>query len=170
MWLREPGFATLVHIVLEQQVSLASARAAYRRLQVLLSPMTPRGFLALSDASLRSAGFSRQKTRYCRCLATAIVDGSLRLDEVAGMGDDSARDMLSSVTGIGCWTADIYLLMALRRPDIWPSGDLALQIAAQQVLGLDSRPTVTEFEALGHPWRPWRGVAARILWHHYLSV
>lgn len=170
MWNREPGFATLVHIILEQQVSLASARACLNKLLAIVGELTPASLLALDDATLRAAGFSRQKTEYARILATALGSGALDLDEVAGMPDDEARECLMEIKGIGRWTADIYLLMALGRPDIWPAGDLALVVAAQRIKGFGARPTPEEFQRLGDPWRPWRSVAARLLWHHYLSV
>jgi DNA-3-methyladenine glycosylase II len=169
MWARRPGFATLVHIVLEQQVSLASARAAMVRLRAAIAPVTPRRFLTLDDATLRAIGFSRQKTAYVRHLSQAVVERRFNPQALAAMGDDDARTALVQLKGIGAWTADIYLLMALRRADIWPSGDLALQIAAHEVWQLDRRPTAAELDFLAERWRPWRAVAARLLWHHYLS-
>ncbi len=169
MWAREPGFATLVHIILEQQVSLASAKAAFDRLLAAVQTLTPATFLELDAETLRRIGFSRQKTRYCRNVADAIADGGLDLDGLDGLADDQVRAALVAITGIGRWTADIYLLMALRRPDVWPVGDLALAIAAQQIKGLGTRPSASELETLGEPWKPWRAVAARVLWHHYLS-
>jgi DNA-3-methyladenine glycosylase II len=169
MWAREPGFATLVHIILEQQVSLASAKAAFDRLRAAVEVLTPAVFLDLDVETLRRIGFSRQKTRYCRNVADAIAEGSLDLDGLEHRSDDEVRTALVAITGIGRWTSDIYLMMALRRPDIWPAGDLALAIAAQRVKRLESRPTPPELEALGEPWKPWRAVAARVLWHHYLS-
>ncbi|MFC1574204.1 DNA-3-methyladenine glycosylase family protein [Candidatus Latescibacterota bacterium] len=169
MWAREPGFPTLVHIILEQQVSLASARAAYDRLLQVVKVLTPSEFLKLDAKTLKKAGFSRQKTRYCRILAQAVADGSFQPELLADMNDTSARNELVKLTGIGRWTADIYLLMALRRPDIWPSGDLALCAAVQRVKRLAARPDSEELEALSECWKPWRAVAARIFWHFYLS-
>ncbi|GAB4536304.1 MAG: DNA-3-methyladenine glycosylase [Anaerolineae bacterium] len=169
MWAREPGFATLIQIILEQQVSLASAQAAYERLLDAASPLTPARFLEFDDTTLKAIGFSRQKTRYGRELATAILDGRLDLDGLQALDDAAARSALMGVKGIGPWTADIYLLMALRRPDVWPSGDLALASAAQRVKRLATRPTPEELDALGASWKPWRAVAARLLWHYYLS-
>jgi len=169
MWAREPGFPTLVQIILEQQVSLVSAKAAFDRFRQAVPELTPSEFLKLGDATLKNIGFSRQKTRYCRILARAVTDGSLPLDRLGEMDDNSARAELVSITGIGRWTADIYCLMALRRPDIWPSGDLALCAAVQRVKRLQSRPTSEELEALSERWKPWRAVATRIFWHHYLS-
>jgi len=169
LWAREPGFPTLVLLILEQQVSLASARAAYNRLEAATGTVTPAGLLALSDAELRAAGFSRQKTGYARALAQAILDGAFDPDGLADLDDDGVRCELTSLKGIGPWTAEIYLLMVLRRPDAWPAGDLALAAAAQQVKGLAARPSPPELVELAEAWRPWRAAAARILWHHYLS-
>lgn len=169
MWARRPGFSTLIHIILEQQVSLASARAAYLRLRAAISPITPRRFLTLSDARLKAVGFSRQKTGYGRGLARAILDGQLDLDGLKRLDDASARSALLALRGIGPWTADIYLLMALRRPDVWPHGDLALAVAAQRVKSLSARPSYDELASMSDAWRPWRAVAARLLWHDYLS-
>jgi DNA-3-methyladenine glycosylase II len=169
LWAREPGFPTLLRIILEQQVSLASARAAFDRLLAVAAPLTPESLLALDDATLRAVGFSRQKARYGRGLAQDVLSGSLDLDGLATLEDDAARRELVKVVGIGRWTADIYLLMALCRPDVWPVGDLALAVAAQRALDLPSIPNPAEMEALGAAWRPWRAVAARVLWHDYLS-
>lgn len=169
LWAREPGFPTLLYIILEQQVSLASARAAFDRLLAVASPLTPERLLTLDDATLKAIGFSRQKARYGRELATAILAGRLDLAGLERLDDDAVRVELTRVVGIGRWTADIYLLMALRRPDIWPAGDLALVTAAREVLELPMAPKSDEWVALSAAWQPWRAVAARILWHHYLS-
>jgi DNA-3-methyladenine glycosylase II len=168
LWAREPGFPTLIHIILEQQVSLASARSAFDRLRALATPLTPTRFLELDDATLRAVGFSRQKTGYSRHLAQAIVTGAFDIDGLVTLPDDAARTALVARKGIGPWTADIYLLMCLGRPDVWPVGDLALQVAMQSIKGLTQRPTVVEMAQIGEAWRPWRAVAARLLWHHYL--
>jgi DNA-3-methyladenine glycosylase II len=168
LWAREPGFPTLVHIILEQQVSLASARAAFDRLRAA-GRLTPRRFLEFNDAELKTIGFSRQKAAYVRELSLAVIERRLDLDGLSEMSDLEARESLLAMKGIGPWTADIYLLMALRRPDIWPSGDLALAVAAQEVKKLPGRPTPEELDQLGATWRPWRAVAARLLWHHYLT-
>lgn len=169
LWAREPGFPTLLYIILEQQVSLASARAAFDRLLAIASPLTPERLLTLDDATLKAVGFSRQKTRYGRELATAILAGSLDLAGLERLDDEAVRAELTQVVGIGRWTADIYLLMALRRPDIWPAGDLALIAAAREVLELPMAPNSDGWVILGAAWQPWRAVATRILWHHYLS-
>ena len=168
MWAREPGFATLVFIILEQQVSLASAKAVFDRLSVLASPLTPERFLRLDDATLKGAGFSRQKIAYCRNVASLVVKGELDLEALGKMEDGVVRSALVALKGVGPWTAEIYLLRALNRPDAWPSGDLALLIAAHEIKRLDKRPTPLELEAIAEPWRPWRAVAARLLWHYYL--
>lgn len=170
LWPRAPGFPTLVRIILEQQVSLASAQAAFDRLVTLASPLTPERFMALDDASLKNAGFSRQKMAYGRGLAQALLDGSLDLTALETMSDESVHEALIRVKGIGRWTVDVYLLMALRRPDAWPSGDLALATAVQRVKGMAVRPLPAELDHLGESWRPWRAVAARLFWHHYLST
>lgn len=167
---RAPGFATLVLLILEQQVSLASAEATYGRLRARTGGITPGGIRALDDDGLRAAGLSRQKTRYVRALGDAIEDGVLALDALHRLDDEAARAHLVQVPGIGEWTADIYLLSALGRPDIWPAKDLALAVAAMEVKGLDGRPRADALGEMGDAWRPWRAVAARILWHYYLNT
>lgn len=169
IWSRKPGFSTLIHIILEQQVSIASAKAAYLKLLARLSPLTPKAFLKLSDEELREDGFSRQKTRYCRILAESLLSGELDLESLEFMSDEDARNELIKLTGIGNWTADVYLLMVLLRPDIWPVGDIALQRAAGDIKGLESSPKAEELEKIGEAWRPWRSAAARLLWFNYLD-
>ncbi len=168
LWVREPGFPTLVYIILEQQVSLASAKAAFDRLNVAVRPLTPRRFLRLNDGELLRIGFSRQKTLYTRLLAESLAHGYFDLRNLHDLHDDAARKMLVAFKGIGAWTADIYLLSALRRPDIWPVGDLALATAVQEVKRLRARPSPEKLEKMSAPWKPWRAVAARLFWHHYL--
>jgi DNA-3-methyladenine glycosylase II len=170
LWDREPGFPTLVQIILEQQVSLGSARAAYERLSAVAGGMTPARIATLDDATMRSAGVSRQKASYIRALARAIVDGEFDPAALEAMDDEAARAALVKLKGIGPWSADIYLLMALRRADVWPSGDLALVGALREVKRLRVTPDPARIERLTKPWRPWRAVAARVLWHHYLST
>jgi DNA-3-methyladenine glycosylase II len=169
LWVREPGFPTLVYIILEQQVSLASAKAAFDRLKSAVRPLTPRGFLKLTDAELKLIGFSRQKTLYARLLAQSLYRRHFDLRYLHELHDDAARKMLTTFKGIGNWTADIYLLSALRRPDIWPVGDLALATAVQEVKRLRTRPSPEKLEKISAPWRPYRAVAARLFWHAYLS-
>ena len=169
LWGRPPGFATLVRIILEQQVSLASARAVYGRLHSAVGRVTPHVVAATTDERLRRAGLTRQKAAYCRSLALAIVERRLDLSALAHQDDAAVETALQEHPGIGPWTTDIYLLMALRRPDVWPRGDLALAKAAQRVKGLRSLPDSRQLAAMAQTWAPWRAVAARILWHEYLS-
>ena len=170
MWAREPGFPTLINVMLEQQVSLASAKAAFERLCAARDPLTPASFLELDDQELFEIGFSRQKTRYGRELARSIMSGAVDLDALRDLDDDGVDAALTSVVGFGPWTATLYRLMVLLRPDAWPAGDIALAQAIAEVRRLPHRPAASEMLALAEGWRPWRAVAARILWHHYLSV
>jgi DNA-3-methyladenine glycosylase II len=169
LWAREPAYATLVHLILEQQVSLASAQAAFDRLQAALGEVSPEAFLTLDDAQLRAIGFSRQKAGHARDLATAMTDG-FDLDALANLPDDDVRARLVELRGVGRWTADVYLTMCLLRPDVWPHGDQALATAAMEVFGSEARPTFAQLDAAAERWRPFRAVAARMLWHHYLRV
>ncbi len=168
-WVREPGFSTLIQIILEQQVSLASAKAVYTRLQAAISPITPELFLQLDDVEIKQIGFSRQKTLYARTLAQSIIAGQLDLSSLSTMDDEEVRTVLKKLKGIGNWTVDIYLMMALRRPDSLPKGDLGLILAIQRVKKLEHRPSATEIELIAEIWRPWRAVATHLLWHYYLS-
>jgi DNA-3-methyladenine glycosylase II len=169
LWARDPSFPTLVRIILEQQVSLTSAEAALGRLERAAGRIAPDAVIALGEPGMAGAGLTRQKSRYLLELASRVSDGRLDLARVAGLPDDDARAELMALPGIGRWTADIYLLMALGRPDIWPIGDIALASASQAALGLATRPTQEELALRAEGWRPWRAVAARILWHGYLS-
>lgn len=169
MWSREPGFGTLVYIILEQQVSLASARATYQRLLDAVKPLTPRKILKQTDAQLKAIGFSRQKMRYVRLLAKELIAGRLDLAALLTMEDAAVRTRLTGLMGIGPWSAEVYLLMALGRADAWPVDDLALAAAVQRVKKMRRRPSPGRLEKMSAVWQPWRGVAARIFWHHYLS-
>jgi DNA-3-methyladenine glycosylase II len=169
LWGRRPGYATLVRIILEQQVSLASAAAAYRRLEEVAGVVTPSAVLETGVARLRRAGLTRQKARYCHAIARSVVDGKLDLRRIGRLSDAEARVALIQAPGVGPWTADIYLLMALRRPDVWPHGDLALAKAVMQVKKLRRFPNYENLGRLARQWSPWRAVAARIAWHYYLS-
>jgi DNA-3-methyladenine glycosylase II len=168
-WRRRPGFPTLLYIILEQQVSLASARAAYRNLVKAVKPLIPQNFIRLTDAELQVIGFSRQKTRYGRVLASSIIDGSVDLLKLNRYEDAAVKEKLMSIKGIGPWTADIYLLLAMGRPDIWPNGDLAIAAAVQRLAGMPVKPSAQDLSDLAEQWRPWRSVAARFLWHFYLN-
>ncbi len=167
MWGRQPGFPTLLRIVLEQQVSLVSARSMFERLKSNIDPFTPEGFIESGEACLRSLGVTRQKAHYCICVANAFQNGDLK--NVAGMNDEAAHAALLQIKGVGPWTANIYLLMALRRPDIWPDGDVALATAAGKLRKMKTRPSFVELARIAESWRPYRSVAARMLWQYYLA-
>jgi len=169
LWSRKPGFVTLIRIILEQQVSLASADAMYRRLVANLEPLSPETVLAVGVPGLRSLCLTRQKAGYFVNVADAIRTGDLDLARVAKSNDVTAIDMLTFIKGIGPWTARIYLLMALRRPDVWPTGDIALAAAVGKLRGLPERPGSAELAELAVAWRPHRATAARMLWQFYLT-
>jgi len=168
-WHRPAGFASLVLFILEQQVSLASAAAAYRRVLDRIGVMAPEPLLATAAEELRADGVSRQKDRYLRALADAVATGELDLAALPTLDDDEVRRRLTALPGIGRWTADVYLLACLGRPDLWPIGDRALQVAAAEALHLAVVPVGDELETIGERWRPHRSSAARILWHGYLG-
>lgn len=168
LWDREPGFATLLHIILEQQVSLASAKACFDKLTSRLGCVTPELVLTLDDAEMKAVGFSRQKTAYARHLSEAFLDKRIDLDGLHQLPDHEVKAELIKLKGIGEWTSDIYLLMALLRPDVMPKGDIALHTAWHRLSG-EPRPTSDEFLTVAERWRPFRSVAARLLWHFYLS-
>jgi DNA-3-methyladenine glycosylase II len=168
-WHRPAGFRTLVLLVLEQQVSLESGAAMYRRLSALVGDVNPENLLGRGDAGLRSIGVTRQKSRYLLALAHEVVSGALDLGVLDDLTVGDARDRLMELKGIGAWTADAYLLSAQRRPDMWPVGDRALQVGVGELLGLGTIPNQPELEIIGEPWRPIRAVAARIIWHAYLA-
>ena len=168
-WQREAGFPTLIQLILAQQVSLAAAKAVFERLCRVVNPLTPENFLASEDTQLKAIGFSRQKTRYGRALADAIASGELDLHQLSQLDDAKIKTKLKQIKGIGDWTADNYMLMALQRQNVFPKGDLALAIAVQKVKKLPTRPKPKELEAIAENWQPWRSIAARILWHYYLN-
>ena len=169
LWRRRTGFGTLVHIILEQQVSLLSARSMLNRLKACVVPFTPDRFCKLGEKYLRENGVTRQKASYIIHLASLIATKQLKLSALSAMSDEEARQALMEVKGIGLWSADVYLLMAMRRPDIWPAGDLALAIAIRDLKGLPKIPPPRVLEELAESWRPHRAVAARMLWHFYLE-
>ena len=164
---RRNGFGTLLHIILEQQVSIDAAAAMHRRLVELCRPLTPATFLTLDDATLRSCGFSRQKMGYARPLAEMVARGEFDFARLGRSKDETALAELLSVKGIGRWSAEVYMLFALGRPDIWPAGDLGLQVAIGEHLRC-ARPEEAEVRRLGEAWRPWRSVAACLFWQSYL--
>jgi len=169
LWAIRPGFTTLIKIILEQQVSLASAKAVYRKLERNIKPFTPIRFEELGIAYLKSLGLTRQKSSYCINIAAAILNDKLDLKFLNNLNDDDAKEMLILIKGIGSWTADIYLLMALRRSDIWPSGDIALASSMRKIKRLRSYPTNEKQIKIAEKWQPYRSVAARMLWQHYLN-
>jgi DNA-3-methyladenine glycosylase II len=170
LWGRRPGFATLLRIILEQQVSLAAARTMFGRLTDHLGGMTADKVSRCGEQGLRKLGLTRQKARYCHGLAERVREGSLDLSAVAAMPDEKGRALLLSIPGLGPWSVDIYYLMALRRPDVWPEGDLALATALREVRHIKDLPTREEQRVLAATWTPWRSVAARLLWAHYLEA
>ncbi|TQV83419.1 DNA-3-methyladenine glycosylase family protein [Denitrobaculum tricleocarpae] len=163
----EPGFAGLIRIMAAQQVSARAAQAIIGRLDAALQPVTAEGFLALDDETQKQIGLSRPKQRYGRALAEDILSGRIDLQAIASLDDEAAAAALMQAKGIGRWTAEVYLLFALQRPDIWPAGDLAVQVAAQKLKGLSERPVGDVMVALAEDWRPYRTAAARFLWHLY---
>jgi DNA-3-methyladenine glycosylase II len=168
--LREPGYTTLLRAIVAQQVSNQAAAAIWKRITTRVAPLTPASFLALDDEEIRALGLSRQKVRYARGLAADIVERRLDLEAVGRMDDEAALTELIKVKGIGRWSAEVYLLFALGRADVWPAADLALAVATQRLKGLAERPTPVELRDIGEIWRPWRSLAARLLWHHYKAT
>lgn len=168
-WHRPPGFATLALFIVEQQVSLASAKAVFERLVTALGEVRPATVLAASPEALGKVGLTRQKQRYLRELAAAVEQRHLDLEGLTEVADEEAQIRLRAIPGIGHWTAHVYLLSALRRPDVWPTGDRALQVGVGEILSRDV-PSPTELEEIGERWRPYRSVAARLVWHAYLTA
>jgi DNA-3-methyladenine glycosylase II len=170
LWARPQGFTTLTRIILEQQVSLASAAALYRKFELRFdgTPTAERVANA-GESALHAVGFTRQKARYVARLATQLADGRVSLRRIARLPDAEAAAALVEINGVGPWTAGVYLLMALRRPDVWPPGDLGLHKSLAEVHHLPQVPSSDEAAEFAHRWRPWRAVAARLLWHSYLG-
>ena len=169
MWARRPDFSTLVKIILEQQVSLASAASIFARLKTSVVPFGPGRMLEVGAGHLKAQGLTRQKTAYCLHLAEALHSKRLNLSLLAQTADADVRAKLIELKGIGAWSADVYLLMALRRPDIWPASDLALAIAMRNLKRLQTRPGPSQLMEMAEGWRPFRSVAARMLWQYYLA-
>ena len=170
MWSRPATFESLVHIILEQQVSLASAKAALEKLREKTGTITPGKILLLSDAELRACYFSRQKTVYTRCLAEAIASKKLQLKKLTTAPDDEIRTELKKIKGIGDWTVDVYLLFVLQRADVFPTGDLAMMNALKQIKQLPAHTSKEAIMALAEAWRPNRSLATMLLWHHYIKT
>jgi DNA-3-methyladenine glycosylase II len=167
---RRNGFGTLLHIILEQQVSIDAAAAMHSRLLEICQPLEPKTFLALDDSVLRSCGFSRQKMGYARGLAEMVDSGDFDFARLAAAEDEAALAELLSIRGIGRWSAEIYLLFALGRADIFPAADLGLQVAIGDHLGSGARLDERATRRLGEAWRPWRSVAACFFWQSYLHA
>ena len=169
--LREPGMGTLIHLILEQQISIDAARAMFRRLTNLLGgSVTAHGLLTLDDETMRSCGFTAQKAQYARGIAHAVVGGALDLESLAALDAEAVTEALTSLRGIGPWTAANYRLWALGDRDVFPTGDLALAIGWQEISNAPERPTYPQLDAIAQRWRPLRTAAAMIVWHRYLAV
>ena len=169
LWNRQGGFATMVLIILEQQVSLDSARAIYKRLSALMGGIHARSIAEVSEQHLRQAGLTRQKAHYIHSLAKQVATGDFRFQELPRLSDDEVRRRLCALKGIGPWTSDVYLLFVLGRPDIWPPGDIALIKSIAEQFKCSESPTNKSCMEKSHDWKPWRSVAARMLWHAYLK-
>lgn len=170
LWAREPGFSSLIHIILEQQVSIKAAATMFQRLASHLGSVTPELVQNAGESELRQVGLTRQKARYCVELANRIASGALELSKLDTLDDAQGRSHLLDIPGLGPWTVDVYYMMALRRANVWPQGDLALASAIQDIKNLNARPTKEEQLAFAEQWAPWRAVAARMLWMHYLDA
>lgn len=169
LWRRSQSFETLVHIVLEQKVSLASAQAVMQRVRLLCPTMSAEKFLKVPEAKLRKAGISGRKVSYCYSIAESLTAGHLNLTSLRRLPDELVVEKLMMVRGIGPWTAGVYLLMAMRRPDAWASGDRALVVSMAESAGLESVPDYSDFDEYALSWQPHRATAARMLWHAYLQ-
>jgi DNA-3-methyladenine glycosylase II len=167
---KPPGFRTLTEIIIEQQVSLASAAAIWKRMTSTIKPFTPQVLLTFDESTLRELGLSKQKATYCRALAFEIIEKRLILENLPNLDEQDVLDQLTRVKGIGRWTAEIYMMACLGHTDIWPAGDVALQTAMGHLKGHSERPTVEKMDKLAAPLRPYRTIAARILWRYYADV
>ncbi len=167
---RKPGFPALLRAIVGQQVSVAAAASIWSRIEIAVAPLTPENFLALDEEGLRALGLSRQKMAYGRDLASRVASGEVRLDRMGRLGDEAAIAELIQVKGIGRWTAEVYMLFAHGRGDVWPIDDLALVVALQRLKGLRKRPDRKRMLKLGKPWQPWRGAGAHLLWHYYHAI
>ncbi|MEP7317175.1 MAG: DNA-3-methyladenine glycosylase 2 family protein [Panacibacter sp.] len=168
LWSRAPSFATLINIILEQQVSLASAKAAFLKLQEKIGHITPEKILLLSDEALKACYFSRQKIIYARHLATAIVKNELEIEQLEDLTDEEIRTQLKKLKGIGDWTVDVYLMMSLNRCNCFPTGDIALIKSIKEVKNLATETTKETILEIANSWQPYRTIAAYLLWHAYI--
>lgn len=169
MWTRENSFETFVHIILEQQVSLASALAALQKLKEKVHQITPEKILDLTDEEMRACFVSRQKTAYIRGLAQAVINGDVDLLQLEKMTNEEIRSQLIHLKGVGNWTIDVYLMFALQRTDLFPVGDLAAVNALKRLKKLEPSTTREEMLVISENWKPFRTVASMMLWHYYLS-
>lgn len=169
LWSRVPSFATLIHIILEQQVSLASAKAAFLKLESKIGHITPEKILQLSDEEMRTCYFSRQKIKYARHLAEVILNDALNIDALQNLPDDMIRTELKKVKGIGDWTVDVFLMMVLHRNDCFATGDIALIKSIKEVKGLSPLTSKEEILSIAEDWKPYRTIAAFMLWHAYIQ-
>jgi DNA-3-methyladenine glycosylase II len=160
----------LLHVIVAQQVSTHAAKAISARLDAALEAQTAEAFLKLTDADLRAVGFSRQKVIYGRDLAAAFTDGRISIPKLRRRSDEDVITAITSVKGLGTWSAEVFLLFNFRRPDVMPAQDLALLVAAQRLKRLKQRPTPKELRVIAEPWSPYRSYAARMLWHYYRSA
>lgn len=165
---RPASFGTLLHIILEQQLSLDIAAKLWKRLKQRCRPLTPIRFLELDEATLKNCGFTRQKIGYARGLASAILERRFSPSGLRRLADEQALAAIMELRGFGHWSAEVFVLFALGRPDVWPAGDLALQVAMQWLKSLPARPDSRELRTMAEAWRPWRSVAACLLWQFYL--
>jgi len=169
LWSRPNTFESLVHIILEQQVSLASALSALNKLRERVQEITPTSVLLLTDEEFRACYCSRQKTSYIKYLAEALISGHINLEDFEQMPDDAIRAKLITLKGIGNWTVDVYLMFVLQRADIFPTGDLAAVKALTRIKGLPASTTKEKIATIAIQWQPYRTVATMMLWHYYLS-
>lgn len=169
MWTRPATFQSLILFILEQQVSLASAYAAFKKLKERIGYVTPQKILSLTDEELRSCYFSRQKIIYARELAKAVQSKQLRLKKFSHAHEDEVRVELKKIKGIGDWTVDVYLMHSLQRTDLFPLGDIALVNSLKEVKGLNGHTTKDDMLAIAESWRPYRTIASMILWHAYIK-
>lgn len=167
---RAPGFPALLQAIVAQQISNQAAAAIWNRLRATPGALEPASLLALPDEAFRAAGFSRPKVVHARTLAAAFLDGTLDATRIAALDDEAAIAAIAAVRGLGRWTAEVYLLFALGRHDVFPAGDVALAASVAHLKGLDARPAPPALRALAESWRPARALAARLLWHHWRFV
>ena len=168
--LLSPGFASLARIIVGQQVSTASAAAIWGRINDLVSPFEPASILTTEESKWREAGLSRPKQKCLVRLAATLHQGQVKLEEIQKLDTNEAVARLTQIHGIGPWTAEVYLLFCAGHPDLFPTRDLALQIAVQKGLGLDNRPNPDTLNTIAQKWSPWRGVASRLFWAYYGQI